>query len=201
MKKFNIKSQKGITMVSLIIYIASFLVVTSIVGFITTFFYNNVANINNDLGATAYYNAFNSFMLAEVNKPGVKIKIKPGTTDTELIGVTAIINVDGTVAYGDGGGSSQLIVGPEAGRVSYLNCTTFTTQSVDGSDNQVLDYLVYDMSNHVLYFNTYVIARNVTNFTIKKHTDSSGKEFINAILEINNNKTFKTNYVLNNYNY
>ena len=36
------KSQNGVTMFSLIIYVTSFLVITTLVAGITTFFYNNV---------------------------------------------------------------------------------------------------------------------------------------------------------------
>ena len=46
------KSQKGITMLSLVIYVASFLAVTGVVAAITTFFYNNIKVINTDMGSS-----------------------------------------------------------------------------------------------------------------------------------------------------
>ena len=40
------KSNKGIAMVSLVIYVASFLVITTLVGTISTYFYNNINLVN-----------------------------------------------------------------------------------------------------------------------------------------------------------
>ncbi len=60
-------------MLSLVIYVASFLAVTSLVGIITTFFYNNLKIINTDMGSSAYYNKLNLFMANEAKKSGNKI--------------------------------------------------------------------------------------------------------------------------------
>ncbi len=70
-KKF--KSQKGVTMVSLVIYVASFFAVTALIGLITTFFYNNVSIINTDLGSTSYYNKLNTYVKLETTKPGTSV--------------------------------------------------------------------------------------------------------------------------------
>ena len=62
------KSQKGITMLSLVIYVASFLAVTVVVAAITTFFYNNIKVINTDMGSSSYYNKLNLYMANETKK-------------------------------------------------------------------------------------------------------------------------------------
>ena len=67
------KSQKGITMLSLVIYVASFLAVTGLVAVITTFFYNNLKIINTDMGSSAYYNKLNLYMANEAKKSGNQI--------------------------------------------------------------------------------------------------------------------------------
>ena len=67
------KSQKGITMLSLVIYVASFLAVTGLVAIITTFFYNNLKIINTDMGSSAYYNKLNLYMANETKKSGNQI--------------------------------------------------------------------------------------------------------------------------------
>ena len=60
-------------MLSLVIYVASFLAVTSLVGVITTFFYNNLKVINTDMGSSAYYNKLNLYMAHEAKKSGNRI--------------------------------------------------------------------------------------------------------------------------------
>ena len=43
------KANKGIAMISLVIYVASFLVITTIVGTISTYFYNNMNLIDSSV--------------------------------------------------------------------------------------------------------------------------------------------------------
>lgn len=64
------KSQKGITMVSLIIYVVSFLLVTVTVAGITTFFYNNIEILDDSIGSNSQYNKFNLYLLNECKKEG-----------------------------------------------------------------------------------------------------------------------------------
>ena len=65
--------QKGITMVSLVIYIASFLVIAGVVGTVTTFFYKNMSVLNVNSGDAADYNKMNIYMIKTVKTTGVKI--------------------------------------------------------------------------------------------------------------------------------
>ena len=64
------KSQKGITMISLILYVVSFLLVTGTVAGITTFFYNNVQVLDDSIGSNSQYNKFNLYLLNECKKDG-----------------------------------------------------------------------------------------------------------------------------------
>ncbi len=68
MKNNRIKSQKGVTMISLIIYVASFLTVTIVIGYITTFFYNNVNVMNDTAGMSADYNTIMACIKKETKK-------------------------------------------------------------------------------------------------------------------------------------
>ena len=70
MLKNKIKSQKGITMVSLVIYVASFLTVTLLIGYITTFFYNNVDVLNSTAGGAADYNMLCTYIKNECKTAG-----------------------------------------------------------------------------------------------------------------------------------
>ena len=59
-------------MISLVIYIASFVIIIGIVGSITIFFNNNIRNIRGSESISSEYNKFNSYML-EYTKNGYEI--------------------------------------------------------------------------------------------------------------------------------
>lgn len=62
------KSQKGVTMMGLVIYVISFLLVTVLVGSITTFFYSNIDILDTSIGSNSQYNKFNLYLLKECKK-------------------------------------------------------------------------------------------------------------------------------------
>ena len=66
----NYKSQKGITMVSLVIYIACFLIVAGTIGGITIFFYNNTSLLNDEVYSSAEYNKLNMYLVKESEEDG-----------------------------------------------------------------------------------------------------------------------------------
>lgn len=68
------RSQKGITMMSLIIYVSSFLVVTGIVAGITAFFYGNSSLMTQELYSAADYNKLNLYFVKESEQKGNRIK-------------------------------------------------------------------------------------------------------------------------------
>ena len=71
MNKF--KSKKGITMMSLIIYITSFLVITGVVAGITAFFYGNSNLMTQELYSSADYNKLNLYMVKESEQKGNRV--------------------------------------------------------------------------------------------------------------------------------
>lgn len=60
-------------MVSLVIYIASFVIVVAIIASITTFFNNNIRNLDGSESVSSEYNKFNLYML-EYTKNGYEIQ-------------------------------------------------------------------------------------------------------------------------------
>lgn len=66
----NYKSQKAITMVSLVIYVGCFLVVSGIVGAVTVFFYNNTSLLNSEVYSSAEYNKLNMYLVKESEEEG-----------------------------------------------------------------------------------------------------------------------------------
>ena len=57
------KSIRGIAMMSLVIYVSSFLIIAALVGTISTYLYNNMQIINSSVGANAEYNKLNVYIL------------------------------------------------------------------------------------------------------------------------------------------
>lgn len=68
------RNQKGVTMVSLVIYIVAFSIIIGIVATITTFFSNNIGGLNETAGKSAEYNKFNIYM-SEYTKNGYQVTI------------------------------------------------------------------------------------------------------------------------------
>ena len=67
------KSQKGVTMISLILYVSSFVAITAVVAGITTFFYNNVEILDTSIGSNSQYNKLNLYILNECKKEGANL--------------------------------------------------------------------------------------------------------------------------------
>lgn len=67
MVKSNIlKSNKGVTLLSLITYIIVFLIVVGVMGTISTFFYNNLTIVRNSAQYCAEFDKFNVFFVNDV---------------------------------------------------------------------------------------------------------------------------------------
>ncbi len=194
MSKNSLKSQSGITMISLIIYVASFLTVTVVVGFITTFFYNNVVTINSNLGSTSGYDAFNNCMLSEVKRADAKI----ASAKSSGVGIN----------------NNYTYKGNKYSFASFKYKSNVMQPKVDDDGNEVHDdegnvimvsatvtsysVFLYDKTRRVLYYNYSVLCKNVDDFSSKTYKDASGKEVLETFIKIND-IPFRTTYVLNNY--
>lgn len=67
------KSQKGITLISLTVYIIVMVIVVAIISVISTYFYTNVNSISNTINPMTEYTKFNSFFSDEVNHSNIKV--------------------------------------------------------------------------------------------------------------------------------
>lgn len=67
------KSQKGITLISLTIYIIVITIVIGIVAILSTYFYKNTHNLANNINPLTEYTRFNGFFTEEVNHENIKI--------------------------------------------------------------------------------------------------------------------------------
>lgn len=66
------KSEKGITLISITIYIIAMTVVVSVMAVVSTYFYKNVNSLT-DIDALEQYTKFNSYFTDEINNANIKI--------------------------------------------------------------------------------------------------------------------------------
>ena len=75
------KTQRGVTLTSLIIYIIGMVMIISIVSVLTTYFYKNVRSAISDIDPITEHTKFNSYFTNEVNKIALEElrsgKVKP----------------------------------------------------------------------------------------------------------------------------
>lgn len=67
------KSPKGVTLISLTIYIIVMAIVVAMVAVISTYFYTNVKDTSDTINPMTEYTKFNSFFLDEVNYSNIKV--------------------------------------------------------------------------------------------------------------------------------
>ena len=77
------KSDKGIAMLSLVIYVASFLIITTLVGTISTYFYNNMDLVTTNVGGNSEYNKLNLYIAKLVKDNNLDYVIANGKCDTD----------------------------------------------------------------------------------------------------------------------
>lgn len=82
------KSQKGITLTALTIYVIIFILVIGIVATITSFFYNNVISFDETTKSYSEINKFNMYFLQDIKEKGVSIQNFIEDNESNKIGIT-----------------------------------------------------------------------------------------------------------------
>lgn len=67
------RSQKGITLISLTVYIIVMIIVVAIVSVVSTYFYSNTNALADTVNPMTEYTKFNSFFSEEVNNQNAKV--------------------------------------------------------------------------------------------------------------------------------
>lgn len=67
------KSEKGITLISLTVYIIVMVIVVAIVSIVSAYFYSNTSTLSNNINPLTEYTRFNSFFSDEVNHTNLKV--------------------------------------------------------------------------------------------------------------------------------
>lgn len=76
------KSQKGVTLISLTIYIIAMSIVIGILATVTTFFYKDIKDVNIDIDPITQFTNFNSFFTDEVNNSNLRV-VECGTDSNQ----------------------------------------------------------------------------------------------------------------------
>lgn len=69
----NAKNQKGITLISVSIYVIVMLVVVGVLSIVGDFFFSNIKSVNKVVNPLTEYTKFNSFFTDEVNYENIRI--------------------------------------------------------------------------------------------------------------------------------
>ena len=67
------KSEKGVTLISLTIYIIAMTIVIGVISLVSTFFYKNTKSSSNQIDPMTEYTKFTNFFTEEVNHKGIQI--------------------------------------------------------------------------------------------------------------------------------
>lgn len=79
--KINIKSNKGVTITGLVIYVSSFFMICAIIAVITTFFVNNTKFLSSEATASAEFDILNAYLAKEAKEEN---NIIVSTTSTSI---------------------------------------------------------------------------------------------------------------------
>ncbi len=85
------KSQKGVALTSIIVYIVVLLVVISVISIISSFFYKNIKDIGSNVDPSKEIARFNSLFINDLNREEIEIK-EVETNDSESV----VVLSDGT---------------------------------------------------------------------------------------------------------
>lgn len=67
------KSQRGVTITSLVVYVIAITIIVSIMAVLTTNFYKNINDSNSNIEPYVEYTKFNTYFTEDTNKNGIKI--------------------------------------------------------------------------------------------------------------------------------
>lgn len=161
-------------MTSIVVYVTAFLLITSIVGIITTYFHNNMISVDSNVSSSSNYNKLNIYMLNQTKSKGVNIESYTENPNLYLSSDGNILKEDEITGNID-----------DYEKVQYI---TFELQ--DGTKNTFVKL------KDILYFNKSKLCDNVEDFEIA--LDETGSKNLLKIKVQFSNMQYSTEYVLNN---
>lgn len=175
------KSQKGITLMSLIVYVVAFLMVIGIVGAITSFFYSNYSFLDKKSSVAAEYSKLNLIFSEENKAKGNYIfdfqsNVNSGISSKGAIDSRVFPNTNYDTKY-------------EALDEFNNVCKEYFNTYVLFNDQNVIGWR---SSENVIYFNQSIICNNVKKFSLTKTLENGG--IVLTVYVEFENKSYSTKY-------
>ena len=144
------KNQKGITLISLIIYVIALTIVIGIIAVISGYFYKNIATTSENVEPMVEYTKFNSFFSEEVNYRGIKVLDCQSTTGDNGKIETSYIVFDNGVQYTYISGNKGIYRNKVKIARGVDNCS-FEYKVEEGKDIVNVNFKAKDMNNPIKY--------------------------------------------------
>ncbi len=180
------KSQKGITLTSVSIYVMVVIIVVGILATITATFQSNIKDVNYEGSSSSEFDKFNIYFLKEVKKQGNKIEQISGNEITFTLGSKYTFNQEDSAIYLN----DDIKIAENIENCSFSNSNvngkeiiTVVIKPLD-TEEKTVEYTLGDDSNNVAYENesdyiqkgmpTYREARKDGNYLAENATYKEG---------------------------
>lgn len=169
------KSQKGISLISLLVYVMAFLMIAGIIASITTFFYSNYSFLDDKTSVASEYNKLN-LVLVEESKTDYNYVYKVGSADPD----------EEIEDYHNQYIDSEYILEDISNRCK----ENFNTYIVFSDQN----FIGWKKDSEKIYYNQSVLCNDVKDFSIKENS-INGKSVISIYVQFDN-KSYTSKYTM-----
>lgn len=176
------KSEKGMTLMSVVVYVAAFFVISIIVAKITGFFYSNMSEMENSTSSNSEYNTFNMYMLKETKIGQNYIEYKRVFTNLNGDGKyedeeTGEVADNKKIVYKFSSGTTFTYINEKIYRNSVKICDDiqefeYKSNSVVEEGKNIIE--IYMVINDIAYRTSYIVS----NTAAYKDEEESGKKAI-----------------------
>lgn len=140
------KSERGVTITSVLIYIIALTAVVIIIGRITTYFYGNMTSVTENTVADAEYTKFNSYFTDEINIEGNTV-LDCGTTEE---------------------GNNYIIFSETENQYIFMNGNIYRNKTKISQDIEKCEFK-YEVSSEVITVKLTILGKDYNNtYTIAK---------------------------------
>lgn len=187
------KSEKGISLMSLIIYVVAFVIVSGIIAGVTTFFYSNYTFLDDNVTVASEYNKLNLCFVQESEKLGNYVYKKGVHCKDATCGRN-----HGPDEYWDDFYRKDE---DKSNNFHYDSKVDLLTDLDNRCEHFFDVYIIFSDENFIgwrklektIYYNQSILCNNVDNFSII-HDYKNGKDVISAYVQFDT-KSYSTKYI------
>ena len=162
------KGEKGITLISVVIYLIAMVIIIALIASLSGYFYKNI-NINNETqDINLQYSRFNSYFTEDINKRGNSV-YKIGYSDNDGLEANESNYTQHYILFTSG------------------NQYTFIKQKVDENGN---------VTYGAIYLDNVKIVSNITNCKFESEELNNGNTNVTVTIEGNNNFKKQITYTM-----